>query len=161
MGPVTVLGLFPSRLSISYPYQNLAHFRFKLCRIWGIGEFPCISRTLTFGTTDWTCAVSVGPTKRTKIKWYSNSIISVNKNDIVHAAILMIENGSHTNARGHLKSRKHMTIRNDVRDRHRFQLFWLKWLCNMSEYIKYERLKILSRKYIQPFTKTFLNRKTL
>ena len=65
----------------------------------------------------------------------------------------MIENSSHTNARGLPTSRKHMTIQNDASDR----CFDCVKTCNMSKYIVYERLKILVRKITQPFSKTPLN----
>jgi len=50
--------------------------------------------------------------------------------------ILVIENSSHTNARGLPTSRKHMTIWNDASDR----CFDCVKTCNMSKYIAYERL---------------------
>jgi len=51
----------------------------------------------------------------------------------------VIENSSHTNARGLQTSRKHMTIRNDAHD------CCFDWndcvkTCNMSKYVEYERL---------------------
>jgi len=62
----------------------------------------------------------------------------------------VIENNSHTNARGLPTSRKLMTIRIDARDR---CFDWKDCVktCYMSKYIKYERLKILFRKITQPF----------
>jgi len=54
-------------------------------------------------------------------------------------SILVIENSSHTNARGLPSSRKHMTIRYDAHDR------CFDWndrveTCNMSKYTEYEKL---------------------
>jgi len=69
----------------------------------------------------------------------------------------VFENSSHTKASEIQTSRKHMTIRNDVRD------CWFDWndcvkTCNMSKYIEYERFKILFQKIIQPIPQTPLNR---
>ena len=70
----------------------------------------------------------------------------------------MIETSSHKNARRLPTSRKHMTIRNEARDR-RFDWNDCVKTCNMSKCIEYEKLKILHvfRKNTRPFHKTPLN----
>ena len=73
---------------------------------------------------------------------------------------MLIENSARTNARGLPTSRKHMTIRNHLRNRCFYRNDCVK-TCNMFKYIEYERLKILFLKIIQPFPKTPLNRKPL
>jgi len=52
---------------------------------------------------------------------------------------MLIENSARTNARGLPTSRKHMTIRNHLRNRCFYRNDCVK-TCNMFKYIEYERL---------------------